>query len=118
VYRLFPCWPEQLSTDLTSLNEAADRAADSCRNCGGRRWLNFPPDIYRAWCEIGRQLTYNGVGPWLEVRAGAAKVAGQRRFAAQLKLQMKRPRRSARAHRLGALRFDRIEAEPVITMAR
>jgi len=64
--RTFSMLPEQLSTDLTSLNEDADRLAvvvdmvvapDGSIASGG---------VYRALVRNQAQLTYNGVGPWLE----------------------------------------------------
>ena len=72
--------------------------------------------IYRALVRNRAQLTYNGVGPWLEGTAAAPpKVAASPELAAQLKLQDEAAGalREAR-HRLGALTFDRLEAQPVI----
>jgi VacB/RNase II family 3'-5' exoribonuclease len=111
----FPMLPERLSTDLTSLNEGQDRAAvvidivvkpEGC--CG-------TTSIYRARVRNRAQLTYNAVGAWL---AGSAapppKVAASADLQAQLKLQDEAAQllRSQR-DRLGALTFDRVEAQPV-----
>ena len=62
-------------------------------------------------------MTYNGVGAWLEGSASApAKVAASAELQAQLKLQDEAAQDCAVArHRLGALTFDRIEAQPVMT---
>jgi exoribonuclease-2 len=74
------------------------------------------PGVYRALVRNRAQLTYNGVGPWLEGSAAApSKVAQSADLAAQLKLQDEAAQalRAAR-DRLGALNFDRLEAQPVI----
>jgi VacB/RNase II family 3'-5' exoribonuclease len=74
------------------------------------------PDIYRAIVRNQAQLTYNGVGPWLEGPAPApAKVAASADLQAQLKLQNEAAHAlREQRHRFGALQFDRIEPEPVI----
>ena len=114
--RTFPMLPEQLSTDLTSLNQDADRLAvvvdmvvapDGSITSGG---------IYRALVRNRAQLTYNGVGPWLEGSSAAPpKVAASADLAAQLKLQDEAAQiLFEERQRLGALNIDRVEAEPII----
>ena len=112
----FPMLPEQLSTDLTSLNEQSDRAAIVVELVVGPDGSISSPDIYRAVVRNQAQLTYSGVGPWLEGSAQPpAKVAAGADLQAQLKLQDEAARTlRAQRQKLGALRFDRIEAEPVI----
>ena len=114
--RTFPMLPEQLSTDLTSLNQDADRLAvvvdmvvapDGSISSGG---------IYRALVRNQAQLTYSSVGGWLEGSAAAPpKVAASAALAAQLKLQDEAAQSLfAERQRLGALNIDRVEAEPII----
>jgi VacB/RNase II family 3'-5' exoribonuclease len=112
----FPMLPEQLSTDLTSLNEAADRVAIVVEMVVAADGSISSPDIYRALVRNQAQLTYSGVGPWLEGSAPApAKAAASAELQAQLKLQDQAAAAlREQRHRLGALRFDRIEAAPVI----
>jgi len=72
--------------------------------------------VYPARVRNRAQLTYSGVGPWLEGTAPApAKVAAWPDLAAQVQLQNEAAHalREAR-HRLGALTFDRAEIQPVI----
>ncbi|HLJ50581.1 MAG TPA: RNB domain-containing ribonuclease [Bryobacteraceae bacterium] len=115
--RTFPMLPEELSTDLTSLNEAADRLSIVIEFIVDSNGCLVDGQIYRALVRNRAQLTYNGVGPWLENRAPApAKVAASADLQAQLRLQDEAATalRSQR-HRLGALDFDRVEAEPVVS---
>ncbi len=115
--KTFPMLPEALSTGLTSLNENADRLAivielvvrpDGCLNGS---------DIYRALVRNRAQLAYNAVGAWLEGTGEApSKLAASADLQAQLKLQDEAARAlRAQRHRLGALNFDRVEAEPIVT---
>ena len=62
------------------------------------------------------QLTYNGVGPWLEGSSAAPpKVAASADLAAQLKLQDEAAQILFKERqRLGALNIDRVEAEAII----
>ena len=114
--KTFPMLPEKLSTDMTSLNENAVRAAiviEMVVAADGTITSN------RAFCAMVKncaQLTYNGVGPWLEGTAPAPpKVAASKELEAQLRLQNDAAHalRDARG-RLGALTFDRAEAAPVM----
>jgi VacB/RNase II family 3'-5' exoribonuclease len=115
--RTFSMLPEQLSTGLTSLNENADRTAiviDFIVSPGGDV---SSQGIYRALVRNQAQLTYNGVGLWLEGTAPApVKVAASAALAAQLKLQDEAAQiLLGERHRLGALNIDRVEAEAVVT---
>lgn len=114
--RTFSMLPEQLSTDLTSLNEAADRLAVVVEMVVAGDGSFTSINIYRAVVRNQAQLTYNGVGPWLEgTSAPPPKVGASADLAAQLKLQDEAARLLlGERHRLGALNIDRIEAEPVI----
>ena len=58
--------PERLSTDLTSLNENADRMAVVVEIVVSGDGSISSTAIYRALVRNQAQLTYNGVGPWLE----------------------------------------------------
>jgi VacB/RNase II family 3'-5' exoribonuclease len=113
---IFSMLPEKLSTDVTSLNENADRAAVVIELSVDNAGSITSSDIYPALVRNKAQLTYGAVGSWLEGSAGApAKVSRSAELAAQLKLQDEAAQalRSQR-HRLGALEFDRVEAQPVI----
>ncbi|HKW99837.1 MAG TPA: RNB domain-containing ribonuclease [Bryobacteraceae bacterium] len=115
--KTFSMLPERLSTDLTSLNENVDRAAVVVEAVIGGDGAISAPAVYRAMVHNRAQLTYNGVGPWLEGKAAApAKVAASGDLAAQLKLQDEAAQalRQAR-HECGALNFDRAEPEAVIS---
>src|SRR5450631_3242585 len=112
----FPMLPERLSTDRTSLSEGEDRVAVVVE-------MTVSPDgsiganrIYHARVRNRAQLTYSGVGAWLEGSAAMpAKVAASTELQAQLQLQNEVAHllRAAR-DRLGALTFDRAELQTVV----
>ena len=86
--RTFSMLPEELSTDLTSLNESVDRAAVVIDFVVGPDGSIGSGAIYRALVRNQAQLTYNGVGPWLEGTAPPPpKVAASAALQQQLKLQ-------------------------------
>ena len=115
--RTFAMLPEQLSTDLTSLNEAADRLAVVVDMVVGSGGAISSTSIYPALVRNQAQLTYNGVGTWLEgTAAPPPKVAASAALAAQLKLQDEAAQILLdERHRLGALNIDRVEAEAIVT---
>jgi VacB/RNase II family 3'-5' exoribonuclease len=113
----FPMLPDDLSTDITSLNERADRlsvvvelavAADGSARDG---------TAFRAVTRNTAQLAYSSVGPWLEGKAEApAKLTASQDLQAQLRLQDEAAQKlRAQRHRLGALDLDRSETEPVLS---
>jgi exoribonuclease-2 len=115
--RVFPMLPERLSTDLTSLAEGQNRVAMAIEMVVAPDGDISASRVYRALVRNRAQLAYSSVGPWLEGQAAAPpKVAAWAELAAQLKLQDEAAQalREAR-HRLGALTFDRIETQPVMS---
>lgn len=115
--RTFSMLPERLSTDLTSLNENADRLAVVVEMVVAGDGSVSSTGIYRALVRNQAQLTYNGVGPWLEGTASPPpKVAASAALEAQLKLQDEAAQILLdERRRLGALNIDRVEAEAVVT---
>jgi len=116
----FPMLPERLSTDLTSLSENGDRPAIVIEMTVAADGSVTDGVISRARVRNRAQLTYNAVGPWLEGHAPAPpKVAAWAELAAQLKLQDEAAQmlREAR-HRHGALTFDRVETQVVMSDGR
>jgi len=113
----FPMLPMELSTDLTSLNEAADRLAIVIEMVVASDGSISSPGVYRALVRNQAQLTYNGVGPWLEgTAAPPPKVAASGDLAAQLKLQDEVAQiLSNQRHKMGALNIDRVEFEAVVS---
>ena len=114
--RIFPMLPEELSTDLTSLSEGEDRAAVVIEFVVDQQGCLVSSNIYRALVRNKYQLTYNGVGQWLDGTAAAdKKVASSPDLQSQLKLQNEAAALlRAQRFRLGALNFDRIETEAVL----
>ncbi len=115
--KTFSMLPEQLSTDLTSLNESADRLAVVVEMIVADDGSISSSSIFQALICNRAQLTYNGVGPWLEGKAGAPpKVAASVDLEAQLKLQDEAAQNLLEERqRLGALNIDRVEAEAIVT---
>jgi exoribonuclease-2 len=114
--RTFPMLPEQLSTDRTSLNENQNRAAVVIEMTVAADGTIGAPSIYRALVRNRAQLTYSGVGAWLEGKGPMPpKVAASADLQQQLQLQNEAAHqlRSAR-DRLGALTFDRAELQAVV----
>jgi VacB/RNase II family 3'-5' exoribonuclease len=114
--RNFPMLPNELSTDLTSLNEGGDRAAIVTEFVVDAEGALQQQAIYRALVHNCAQLAYSKVGPWLEGTADpGAKVAASPELQTQLRLQDEAAH-AIRAGRIkeGALDFRRIEADPVV----
>ncbi len=113
----FPMLPEQLSTNLTSLNENQDRLVMVTEFIVDSDGVVSYESVYRALIRNHAQLTYNAVGPWLEGRTPPPqKVAASPELAAQLKLQDTAAQDLIEERtRQGALSVDRVEAEAVIT---
>jgi len=114
--RTFPMLPERLSTDITSLNEGQPRAAVVIEMLVAADGSTAAESVYPALVRNRAQLTYSGVGGWLEATAAPpAKVTAMAGLADQIKLQDEAATamREAR-HRLGALTFDRQESQVVI----
>lgn len=112
----YPMLPEKLSTDLTSLSEGGDRAAVVIEYVVGDDGSLSSATIYRARVRNHAQLTYNAVGAWLEGKAAAPpKVGASKELQEQLRLQDEAAQKlRAERFRLGALNFDRMEAQAVI----
>jgi len=111
----FPMLPEELSTDLTSLNESEDRAAIVIEYAVNADGSIGTSDIYPALVHNRAKLAYSSVGPWLEdtgpMPAGIAKVRG-------LEDNLRRQDAAARAlrrqrHERGALTLESPEARAV-----
>lgn len=114
--RNFPMLPNELSTDLTSLNENEDRAAMVVEFVVDTQGVVGQTSIYPAIVRNKAQLAYSKVGPWLDGMGTAdAKVAASSDLQAQLKLQDEAAV-ALRAERVrqGALEFNRVEADPVV----
>ncbi len=141
--RNFPMLPLELSTDLTSLNENADRLAVvmsfTVTDTGELR----DEAVSRALVRNRAQLAYSRVGPWLDEASGAGangdvtelrsdsarsdspngieadSALSSNWLAEQLRLQDEAAQslHSARVS-LGALEFQRAEAEPVLADGR
>ncbi len=116
----FPMLPEQLSTGLSSLLENEDRAAVVTEYIVDGEGNVSDAKSYAATVRNKAQLTYNGVGAWLDGGAEAPeKVAKSPELQAQLKLQNTAAQKLLDArHRLGALSFERTETTPVMENGR
>lgn len=112
---IFPMLPEELSTDLTSLNLNQDRPALVVEFVVGADGTLGESTIYMALVHNHAKLAYNGVAAWLEgsgpAPQGISPVPG---LAENLRLQ-DRVAQSLKnfRHVQGALTLQTIEARPV-----
>ena len=113
--QMYPMLPEELSTDLTSLNEGEDRTAVVVEYAVAADGSVGHADVYLALVHNRAKLAYSTVGPWLEgigpMPAGIAAVQGlednlRRQDAAAQALKHRR-------HDEGALTLTTSEARPV-----
>ena len=112
---IFPMLPEKLSTDLTSLNENADRLAIVIEMAVGPGGEVGDSSVFRALVRNHAKLAYNGVAAWLEGQALAPpKVVAVSGLDAQLRIQdrVTQTLRGVR-HEHGALSLETIEARAV-----
>ena len=110
----YPMLPKELSTDRTSLNEDAVRAAVVVAFTVSPEGERLDTAIYEASVVNHAQLAYSRVGPWLEGERGLeGRIdAG---LAEQLALQDEAAKAlHARRVKLGALEFNRAEADPIL----
>ena len=114
----FPMLPEALSTDLTSLIEAADRLAlvvDLLVDADGKV---TDVSAYRALVANRAKLTYEAVGQWLAGGPAPEEFTAIAGLEEQVRLQDEVAQRlRARRHECGALDLETIEARPVTSSA-
>jgi VacB/RNase II family 3'-5' exoribonuclease len=113
--RNFSMIPEVLSTDITSLNEDADRPAMVIEFVVSASGELRSEDVYQALVRNKAQLTYSGVGNWLGgTTAAPGKVATSAELQAQIKMQdtIAQVLRALRFQN-GALNIDTVEVRPV-----
>jgi len=114
--RNFSMLPEKLSTGLTSLLENQDNSAIIIEYVVSSDGHVKSTDLFRALVRNRAQLTYSGVGGWLENTATAPpKVAASSDLQAQLKLQntIAQALRKQR-YQHGALNIETIEVRPIL----
>lgn len=112
---IFPMLPEQISTDITSLNFNQDRLAVVVEMLFGADGSLHDSKIYRARVRNHAQLAYNSVAAWLEQKGdmpqAVAEIDG---LAENLQLQDRAAQRIKNLRHLnGALSLETIEARPV-----
>lgn len=114
--RNFPMLPFELSTDLTSLNPAQDRAAVVLRFTITPTGDVSDASLLEATVRNQAQLAYSQVGPWIEGTGPAdPQVSASPDLQAQLKLQDQAAQLLHAARlKAGALEFNRAEADPVL----
>jgi exoribonuclease II len=110
---VFPMLPEQFSTDLTSLNESADRLAIVVEFVVSPDGQLTSSDVYSAMVRNHAKLAYSSVAAWLDGRgplpeaaAGVAAIDEQLRVQDRVAHALDRNRRAR-----GALEFETIEVQ-------
>jgi VacB/RNase II family 3'-5' exoribonuclease len=110
---VFPMLPEQFSTDLTSLNESADRLAIVVEFVVSPDGQLTSSEVYSAMVRNHAKLAYSSVAAWLDGRgplpeaaAGVAAIDEQLRVQDRVAHALDRNRRAR-----GALEFETIEVQ-------
>lgn len=114
--RNFAMLPEELSTGITSLLENQDRLGVVIEFVTGKDGCVNSSNVYRAIVRNKAQLTYSGVGEWLESTGAApAKVAASADLQSQLKLQDEAAQAlKKQRYQHGALNIETSEVHPVV----
>jgi VacB/RNase II family 3'-5' exoribonuclease len=112
---IFPMLPEEISTDITSLNIRQERLALVIEMVIGADGSLQDSNIYLAWVRNHAKLAYNSLASWLEgngvIPESVAAVNGLDR---NLQLQDKAAQRMKNLRHIhGALTLETIETKPV-----
>ncbi len=111
---IFPMLPEQLSTDLTSLNVNEDRLSIVVEMVISADGSLQASEIYRARVRNHAQLAYNSVAAWLDGGSAPEAITAVKGLAENLRLQDKAAQRMRNfRHIHGALSLETIEAKPI-----
>jgi len=114
--KTFPMLPEQLSTDMTSLNDGADRSSIVTEMAVAADGTVKSSEVYRALVHNYAKLSYEAVGAWLDDKGPVPpEIAGVPKMDAQIRLQFaaaQHLRELRKEH--GALELETIQASPVI----
>jgi exoribonuclease-2 len=114
--KTFPMLPEELSTDLSSLNADQDRLAVVTEMLVAPDGTTKSTDIYLALLRNHAKLAYEPIGDWLDEKTGVpASVKAVPGLEAQIRLQFeaaKDLRELRKQH--GALELETIQATPVV----
>ena len=112
---IFPMLPDELSTDLTSLNEAQDRLAIVVEMLIAGDGRVMDSSLYRALVRNHAKLAYHGVAAWLDGSAPLpARIENLPGLQEQLRLQDNVAQTlKTRRHQQGALSLTTIEARAV-----
>lgn len=113
--QIFPMLPNKLSTDITSLNYAADRLAIVVEITLGEDGVLIGSDLYKAIVCNQAKLAYNSVAAWLEDRGPLPEaIAAVEGLAENIRLQHQAAQKlKALRHMHGALDFETIETRPI-----
>ncbi len=112
--KIFPMLPEQLSTDLTSLNFNAERLSIVVEMVIGADGSLQNSDVYRARVRNHAKLAYNSVAAWLEGGSMPEAIATVNGLAENLRLQDSAAQKLKDfRHVQGALSLETIEARPI-----
>ncbi len=112
---IFPMLPENISTDVTSLNFNQDRLALVVEMVVGANGSLQESNIYKAWVRNHAKLAYNSVAAWLEKKGDIPKeIAAVQGLAENLQMQDRVAQSMKNLRHLhGALSLETIEAKPV-----
>ena len=113
--QIFPMLPEELSTNLTSLNEDEDRNAIVIEYTVDGDGTPGTSDVYAAVVRNHAKLAYPSLGAWLDGTGPMPPTIGK---VPGLEANLRQQDRAAqilrnRRHELGALTLKTIEARPV-----
>lgn len=112
--KIFPMLPENLSTNLTSLNFNEERLAIVVEMVLGADGSLLNSDIYRARVRNHAQLAYNSVAAWLDGGKLPAAIATVYGLGENLRVQDKAAQRLKNLRHLnGALSLETVEARPI-----
>ncbi len=114
--KTFPMLPEELSTDLTSLNQGQDRRAIVTEMVFSSDGTVKSVDIYPALLKNYAKLAYESIGDWLDGKSSVpANVAAVPGLEAQIRLQFAAAKDLAELRKLhGALELGTIQASPQV----
>jgi ribonuclease R len=113
--KIFPMLPEELSTDLTSLNLDATRPAIVVEMVIGADGSLHDSTVYRARVRNHAKLAYNSVAAWLDGKGPVPEpIAEAKGVEANLRLQDRAAQSMKKfRHEQGALSLETIEAKPI-----